>query len=43
MDTPAAFLEPDGVHLNPAGYAVWARVLRESLDAASVPDRSCAG
>ncbi len=43
MDDPAALLEADGIHLNPAGYAVWARVLREALAKAGVADKSCAG
>ncbi|MFC3712489.1 SGNH/GDSL hydrolase family protein [Sphingoaurantiacus capsulatus] len=42
MDEPEKLLEDDGVHLNPAGYALWARVLRETLDKVGVADKSCA-
>ena len=40
--TDPALLEPDGIHLSPAGYALWARLLRAALDDAGVPDRACA-
>lgn len=41
MSRPAALTEPDGVHLNPAGYVLWSRLLREALAAAGVPEEPC--
>lgn len=43
MEDPAALIEPDGIHLNPTGYALWVRQLRSALDAAGVADRPCGG
>lgn len=43
MGDPAALIERDGLHLSPAGYALWARQLRAALDAAGVADRACGG
>lgn len=42
MADPVTLIEPDGIHLNPAGYALWARLLREALDGTGVADRACA-
>ncbi|MDO9488971.1 MAG: SGNH/GDSL hydrolase family protein [Sphingomonadaceae bacterium] len=36
-----AVWEPDGIHLNPAGYALWSQLLRDSLAAAGVAERPC--
>lgn len=41
MASPEALVEADGIHLNPSGYSLWARLLREALDGAGVPDRRC--
>lgn len=43
MTAPAALMEADGIHLNPAGQALWVGLLRQELAAAGVADRSCAG
>lgn len=43
MTAPAALMEPDGIHLNPAGQALWSGLLRKELAEAGVADRPCAG
>jgi len=39
----SALWEPDGIHLSPAGYALWARLLRDGLRRAGVAGGPCMG
>ena len=43
MSDAAALTEPDGIHLNPAGYALWSRLVRDALAAAGVGEAPCTG
>lgn len=43
MSGHAALWDPDGIHLNSAGYALWSRLLREALAEAGVGEAPCQG
>jgi lysophospholipase L1-like esterase len=41
MAGSSGLLERDGIHLAPGGYALWARLLRQSLAASNVSEAPC--
>jgi lysophospholipase L1-like esterase len=43
VPTRAALWEPDGIHLGPAGYELWSRLLRDALARAGAAGEPCAG
>lgn len=43
MSRFGALTEPDGIHLNSTGYALWSRLLRDALTAVGVNEHPCQG